>query len=122
MLDLIRKGFIKSAHDVSDGGLAVALAECCIMNRKKFTGCEVNFELNWRKDFELFNELQSRIIISFDEKSFIEIEKICKSNGIDVTIIGKAGGKSLKINIDINLSLEVLSDSYYNSIKQIMEG
>ncbi len=122
LLDLIRKGFIKSAHDVSDGGLAVALAECCIMNRKKFTGCEVNFELNGRKDFELFNELQSRIIISFDEKSFIEIEKICKSNGIDVTIIGKAGGKSLKINKDINLSLEVLSDSYYNSIKQIMEG
>ncbi len=92
------------------------------MNRKKFTGCNVNIEFSGRKDFELFNESQSRILISFDEKSLNELEKICKLNGINLAIIGKAGGKSLKINKDINLSLEVLSDSYYNSIKQIMEG
>ena len=54
LLDLIRKGFIKSAHDVSDGGFAVALAECCVMNRKNHTGCEVNFKYNGRKDFDLF--------------------------------------------------------------------
>lgn len=120
LLDLIRKGFIKSAHDVSDGGLAVALAECCIMNRKKFIGCDVNIKFTGRKDFELFNESQSRIIVSFNEKSLNEIEKICNAGGIGLSVLGKVGGISLKINND--LDLEQLGDSYYNSIKKIMEG
>lgn len=122
LLDLIRKGFIKSAHDTADGGFAAAIAECCVMNRKNFTGCEVNFEYNERKDFALFNEAQSRIIISFDEKSLTEIKKTCKTNGININVIGKVGGKSLKINRDINLNLEIIGDSYYNSIKNIMES
>jgi phosphoribosylformylglycinamidine synthase II len=121
-LDLIRKGLIKSAHDVSDGGLAVALAECCVINRKKFIGCDVNIKFSGRKDFGLFNESQSRIIISFDKKSLKEIEEICDAGGINLTVLGKVGGNSLKINNDVNLHMEKLSDSYYNSIKQIMEG
>ncbi len=122
LLDLIRKGYIKSAHDTADGGFAVAIAECCVMNRKNYIGCEVNFEYNGRKDFSLFNEAQSRIIISFDEKSAENIKKICKTSGINVFVIGRTGGKSLKINKDINLNLENVSDSYYNSIKNIMEN
>jgi len=122
LLNLIRKGFIKSAHDVSDGGFAAALAECCIINKKNNIGCEVNFEYSGRKDFELFSEAQSRVIISFKENSLKKIEKICNENNIGISIIGKAGGKSLKINKDINLNLEILSDYYYNSIKQIMES
>jgi len=122
LLDLIKKGFIKSAHDTADGGFAVALAECCVINRKSFIGCEVNLDFEGRKDFALFNESQSRIIISFDEKSPKDIEKICKTNGIGLNIIGKTGGKSVKINKDINLNLEIVSDSYYNSIKNIMES
>ena len=89
------------------------------MNRKKQTGCEVSFEYRGRKDFTLFSEAQSRIIISFEESSLKEIEKICK--GIDITVIGKTGGKSLNINKDINLNLEKVSDYYYNSIMKIME-
>jgi phosphoribosylformylglycinamidine synthase II len=122
LLSLIREGFIKSAHDISDGGFAVALAECCVINRKNPIGCEVNFEYNGRKDFNLFNEAQSRVIISFSESSLKEIEKICKGSNIGMEVIGKVGGKSLKINKDINLNLEKVSDYYYNSIKQIMEG
>jgi phosphoribosylformylglycinamidine synthase subunit PurL len=122
LLDLIRRGFIKSAHDISDGGLAVSLAECCVMSRKKFIGCEVNINYSGRKDFELFNESQSRIIITLDEKSLTEIEKICKPNGININVLGKVGGEILKIDKDINLSLETLGESYYNSIRQIMES
>ncbi len=122
LLNLIRKGLVKSAHDIADGGFAIALAECCVMNRKNFIGCEVNFEYNERKDFELFSEAQSRIIISFDKKSSGEIEKICKENNIILSVIGKIGGESVKINKDINLNLEIVSDAYYNSIKYIMEG
>lgn len=122
LLVLIRKGLVKSAHDISEGGFAVALTECCVMGRKEQIGCEVNFEYTGRKDFDLFSEAQSRIIISFTEGSAKEIAKICKENNIGINIIGKAGGKSVKINNDINLSLEIAGDCYYNSIKKIMEG
>jgi phosphoribosylformylglycinamidine synthase len=121
LLVLIRKGHIKSAHDIADGGFAAAIAECCVMNRKNVTGCEVKFEYSGRKDFALFNEAQSRIIISFDEKSLTEIENTCETNGIKINVIGIVRGKSLKINKDINLNLEIVSDSYYYSIKNIME-
>ena len=121
LLDLIRNGNIKSAHDIADGGFVVAIAECCVMNTKNFIGCEVNFEYNGRKDFALFNEAQSRIIISFDKKSSADIEKTCLKNGININIIGKVGGKSLNLNKDINLNLEKVSDFYYYSIKNIME-
>ena len=122
LLNLSRQGFIKSAHDISDGGFAVAIAECCVINRKKQIGCEVSFEYKGRKDFALFNEAQSRIIISFSESSLKEIEKFCKENNIGLNVIGKVGGKLLNINKDINLNLEKISDYYYNSIKHIMEG
>src|SRR2546421_7781407 len=69
---LIRAGFVKSAHDCSEGGLAVALAECCF-NPEKFLGAEVDCSRRpvgdahaSRRDAAtvLFNESQSRIIIS----------------------------------------------------------
>ena len=69
VLSLIDKGLIKSAHDVSDGGLAVALAEACVMNREKQIGCEININVKGRKDFAMFSESQSRIIISCEKDS-----------------------------------------------------
>lgn len=52
LLLLIRKKLINSAHDISDGGLAVALAECCVMNRKRSIGCKINIPFPNRPDYE----------------------------------------------------------------------
>src|SRR5439155_21143878 len=61
---LIRSGFIKSAHDCSECGLAVALVECCISGEKSL-GAQIDLgETGLRLDQLLFNESQSRIIIS----------------------------------------------------------
>src|SRR5215472_10003081 len=62
--DLIREGLVKSAHDCSDGGLAVALAECCF-NPEKLLGAEISLGANdTPANAALFNESQSRILIS----------------------------------------------------------
>src|SRR5205823_7158849 len=71
--DLIRRGLVKSAHDCSEGGLAVALAESCF-NPEKLFGAEIDCshrpmggrERTSRSDVAriLFNESQSRIVIS----------------------------------------------------------
>jgi phosphoribosylformylglycinamidine (FGAM) synthase-like enzyme len=69
----------------------------------------------------LFNESQSRIIISHNGENEEKVKKICEKYGIICETIGKVGGKSIKIN-DININLEKAMDSYYNSIKKIMDS
>ncbi|MEO8513629.1 MAG: phosphoribosylformylglycinamidine synthase subunit PurL, partial [Ignavibacteria bacterium] len=121
ILELTRGKFINSAHDISDGGLAVALAESCIINRTLPIGCLVNISSRIRKDFTLFNESQSWVIISFNEDNEAKIKQICEKNDTIFANIGKTGGKSIVINDDINMTLENAMEAYYDSIANIME-
>jgi phosphoribosylformylglycinamidine synthase len=120
LLNLINDKLINSAHDVSDGGIAVALAESCIVGITP-VGCTVKLNYKVRKDHYLFNEAQSRYIISFNKADFAKIFDICSKSDIDIMTIGIVGGDSLTINDDIYLSLPVLSSAYYGSIEKIME-
>jgi phosphoribosylformylglycinamidine synthase len=122
VLKLIDESLIKSAHDISDGGIAVALAECCVMNRGNEIGCEVNFNYEGRKDFQLFAEVQSSIIVSARQIHLKKIFEFADEHNIDVREIGKTRGSRLKINIEIDLSLREIEEAYYNSISQIMEN
>jgi len=122
ILQSIKSEFIKSAHDLSDGGLAVALAECCVMNRKKKIGAEVNLNIKFRSDFYLFSETQSRFIVTIESKNQNQFEKIMYESGINFERIGKVGGDRLKINNLVELSLEEIEDAYFNSFKRMMEG
>ncbi len=122
LLNLIRKGFIKSAHDITEGGIAAALAECCIINQEKQLGCEVEIPLKTRKDFSLFSESQSRIIISVSAQKKSEFEKELKLTNIPFAKLGIVKGISLKLNNLFEIKLEELSDIYYNTIPGIMAG
>ena len=121
LLKMIKNGLIKSAHDISEGGIAVALAECCVMNRKNPIGCEVNLSVNGRKDFELFNESQSRIIISLDKRNEEKCKDFCKEENINFIFLGITGGTSLHIDKLLNTELEKINNAYFNSIRRIME-
>jgi phosphoribosylformylglycinamidine synthase subunit PurL len=121
ILDLIKSGLVNSAHDISEGGLAVALAECCIVDRNKTIGCEINYNYEFRKDFDLFSESQSRILISAKKGTEEKIYGICKKNKIEVIQIGKTGGDRIKMNKDIDIKLNEIFNSYYNIINKIME-
>jgi phosphoribosylformylglycinamidine synthase subunit PurL len=121
VLELTRGKLVNSAHDVSDGGLAVALSESCIINRTLTIGCNVNIRYGDRPDFDLFNESQTRIVISFDKSNEGKIAEICTKHNISCENIGVVGGKSIKINEDINMNLDAAKDAYYNTIKKIME-
>ena len=120
LLAAIKRGIIKSAHDISEGGAAVALAECCIMNDEKLIGAEVDFSVKSREDFSIFSESQSRIIISVSEEHKDELEKILSGKNQTFKLIGKTGGDRLKINGKIDLALNDLADIYFNTISRIM--
>jgi phosphoribosylformylglycinamidine synthase II len=121
VLELIRAGMLKSCHDLSEGGLAIGLAECCISNRDKQLGCKAHLDTDLRKDIALFGESQSRFIISFDPTKKIEIQNRLDEMEIDYKVIGLVTGIRLIIDDLIYLELSQLDDPYFNSINRIME-
>ncbi len=120
LLKLIGKKLINSAHDISEGGIVSAIAECCIMNENNFIGAEINVPIKTRKDFSLFSESQSRIIVSIKPENKDELEKILNESKQIFTYLGKTGGKKLKVNDEINISLDELAENYYLTIPRIM--
>src|SRR4030095_12488770 len=102
---LTRNKLVNSAHDISDGGLAVALAESCIINRTLPVGCNVNIKHTGRRDFTLCGESQSRVIVSFAKLNVEKIKEICNKYNLAYENIGQVGGTNISINTDINIPL-----------------
>ena len=101
-LDLADKSLLNSAHDCSDGGLAVAIAESCFssLNRKAIG---VNIELkdeNLSTEVQLFSESPSRIVISFAAENLEQVKEIAAD--CPFVVIGKVGGEDLKIKFNDN--------------------
>jgi len=122
-LEAIRFGIVRSAHDVSEGGLATCLAECCITGPK---GAMVSFVDELEPASLLFSETQSRIIISIAPESLFSLEQIAVKHSAFMEVIGKVGGSRLIINQGrknlIDEKVQNLSEKYYNSLSDIMEG
>ena len=122
VLEIIRKGWVKSAHDCSEGGLAVALAECCMSNGNAMVGASIDLSaLGVRPHTVLFGETQSRIIVSCAPA---HLERIV--NGpIPVTILGTTGGYKLKIKLsrhDLSWDLARLREVWWNAIGRLMDA
>jgi phosphoribosylformylglycinamidine synthase len=92
------------------------------MNRLSAFGCEVDFQTGSRPDFALFNESQSRIIVSLNAQNEARVRKICAGNNIEINFIGKVTGKKLKINDAIEIDVSTIGSGYFCSIKNIMES
>ncbi|MGG4554317.1 phosphoribosylformylglycinamidine synthase subunit PurL [Paenibacillus humicus] len=97
VLAAIQKGLVQSAHDLSEGGLAVALAESCISGG---LGAKVDFATELRPDFALFSESQSRILLSAAPDKAAELEQLIASYGVPVQKIGQVTGDKLEISVN----------------------
>ncbi|MGB9696765.1 MAG: phosphoribosylformylglycinamidine synthase subunit PurL [Ignavibacteria bacterium] len=121
LLQLIEKHLINSAHDISDGGLVVALAESCIIDEKNPLGCKIRFDTYKRKDFDYFGESQSRIIISLKPENEPEVIKIAESENIPIKKIGTVTDRNFLVNNDINIDIATLVQTYHYSLSRIMD-
>jgi phosphoribosylformylglycinamidine (FGAM) synthase-like enzyme len=101
-------GLLRSAHDCSDGGLAVALAECCFssLNRQS-TGANISLPASLPVTTTLFSESPSRIIITFAASSRAEIESIAQCENCALTMIGEVGGSELRIKVGDETAVSV---------------
>lgn len=100
-LEAAEAGLLAAAHDCSDGGLSVALAELCFASLgRDAIGADVNLSGTPGPASLLFSESPSRIIISFDPADANAIKEIAARNGAPFTILGSVRGSSLKIAVN----------------------
>ncbi len=120
--DLIRKGLVKSAHDCSEGGLAVALAECCFHPEQLLgAGVELGVSSNaatpkptlMQACVALFNESQSRIIVSVAPADADEALSLLRAHGVPSRKIGHVGGRQLRIKVGRHDFRWPISDLYH---------
>jgi phosphoribosylformylglycinamidine synthase len=130
LLGLIQSGLVKSAHDCSEGGLAVALAESCISQliareTPRLIGATIDLSAvkDVRLDALLFGETQSRVVISCKALDAVKVVERAKLMGAPAVQIGKVGGDKLTVKTaggEFSAPLTELHDAWWNSIARAM--
>jgi len=122
---LIRERLVKSAHDCSEGGLAVALAECCF-NPEKLFGAEIALNADdTSATTVLFNESQSRILISVAPENLDNTMSILRDRDVPSQQLGQVGDNELRIQVnDESFAWPIadLYDDWWNAIRRFVES
>ena len=149
LLGLIHSGVVKSAHDCSDGGLAVALTESCVSQliareTPRLIGATVDLSSVGRAssradgttddgssvasphrlDALLFGETQSRVVITCKALDAVKVVERAKLMGVPAIQIGKVGGDKLTIKIgagELSWNLPELHDAWWHAIARVMK-
>jgi phosphoribosylformylglycinamidine synthase len=116
----IRAGIVKSAHDCSDGGLAVALAECCILGEVGFESGEALAGLPSRWDAALFGERQSRIVVSLAPDQLPRLNQLAAELGVPMLQLGVTRGSRLKIGENVDLPVWEITCAWSNGLERAL--
>ncbi|MBN1288366.1 MAG: phosphoribosylformylglycinamidine synthase subunit PurL [Actinobacteria bacterium] len=108
---------MKSAHDLSEGGLAVALAECCILGG---IGATVELEARLPACVECFSESQARALVSVSGEDAARFREIAGTAGVNVRVIGECGGEELTVEGVFSVNVDEITDVYENSLAKMV--
>jgi phosphoribosylformylglycinamidine synthase len=125
LLEAIGAGAVESAHDCSDGGLAVALAECCVMNADRMVGATVDLS-PWSSlavRALLFGEAQGRVVVSTPDPA--AVLAIAQRHGVPAKAIGQVGAVdgTLEMRIgdrEVRATVSRLSDAFHGALPAMM--
>lgn len=114
---IIRAGLISSAHDCSQGGLAVALAESAIAGG---VGFQVDIPGEGRADSLLFGEGQSRIVVSLPEENLAAVRALAEGQGVPCTIIGGVQGDAVVLGDKVSVPLASAQRAWQNGVAEAL--
>lgn len=117
--ELIRKGVIASAHDVSEGGLFIALLESAMQGG---LGFDITTDVEIRPDAYLFGESQSRIVVSVtpeNEESFIDLMML---NGVEFDLLGHVTKGAIRVDDEDWGVVSDYAKPYQNALGEVLEG
>ncbi|EIJ65515.1 phosphoribosylformylglycinamidine synthase II [Candidatus Nitrosopumilus salaria BD31] len=125
VLKVINDSLVKSAHDCSKGGLAVAVSEMCMTNQ---IGCKVSLEKvpgeKLSVDRILFSESHSRYLLALERKNLKKLESILKKNNVSFKEIGEFGGYRIQFTNSaksiIDLRVDKAQKTWLNSLRDLV--
>jgi phosphoribosylformylglycinamidine synthase len=115
--DAVRAGLVASAHDLSDGGMATALAECAIIGNIGASVTE-SPDAGGRWDAAMFGEAQSRILLSVSPDNFDRIMALAYDHDVPLAVIGLVGGDALSFGDNCSVLLSDASDAWKNGFSR----
>jgi len=120
VLEANAAGLLRSAHDVADGGFAVALAECCLWGDR---GASVGLEelahehpARSRVAGILFGESQSRFLISHPREALVQLEELAGRHSVPFQALGSVGGRRIMISGAIDIALDAATRAYEGAL------
>lgn len=116
-LKAVDNRWLRSAHDLSEGGLAVCLAECAFRGEKKM-GCTIHLEDPMREDSILFSESQSRIIVTAKPEDKKNIIQLAQEQKVPLTEIGTTGGNKIVILHQNRKIIDISVEEAYKTWKE----
>ena len=115
----IRRGIIQSAHDCSEGGMAVALLESCCAGGM---GAELEVETDLAPVSWLFSESQSRFVVTIREHDLPSLRDLAVVRDVPFEILGRTGGNRLMVNDWIALDVEEMDKAKEEALEELLKG
>ncbi len=124
-LAAIEAGCVRSAHDCAEGGLAVALAECCITGPRRL-GADIQLGAAERLDERLFGEAPSRILVSVAPADWARFEQIVREWAVPMSALGRVGGDRLTIRVGgvvgVAAGLDAMAAAFQGTLERLLGG
>ena len=117
-LTVAREQLFSSAHDVAEGGLAVALAEACITRPEGAIGARLTLTGDLRPDALLFGESQSRVLVSLPQAALPRLQELARAADLPFGVLGEVGGIDLDIIGYLRLPVALLQREWRTALAQ----
>ncbi|MGH7466431.1 MAG: phosphoribosylformylglycinamidine synthase subunit PurL [Longimicrobiales bacterium] len=127
LVELAELGLLRSAHDCSEGGLAVCLAESSVRNESGMLGLEVELLDELPTAALLFGETQGRVVVSCAAEDADQVQTVIARNSVPVRRIGRVGERNGSFVLrtpatSIKAAVRDLAEVYYEAIPHLMGG
>jgi phosphoribosylformylglycinamidine synthase len=116
ILAAAENGLLHSAHDCSEGGMLVALAECCLLGGVGLRCPAIRPEAPLRLDAAFFGESPSRFIVSLPSRAMPELQSLARRHHVEISLLGLAGGNSLEFEGQFRLTLEEMRQAWEGDV------
>jgi phosphoribosylformylglycinamidine synthase II len=117
--EAVDRGLLRSAHDVSEGGVAVCLAECAFHSRPQI-GCDLDLGEEMRTDILLFGESQSRIVVTVKPEDRDKFLGLSRKRHVPASILGETGGADLVFHHQDREAVRVAVAEAYRAWKEAL--
>jgi phosphoribosylformylglycinamidine synthase len=118
ILAAAQAGYLHSAHDCSEGGMLVALAECCLLGGIGVRCPAVRPEPPLRVEAAFFAESPSRYIVSVASRAMPELQSLARRHNIELTLLGLTGGESIEFEGQLKLPLADVRAAWESLVTQ----